>query len=168
MLPYTDNFFDVVLMLGPLYHLLEKNDRHLAIRESYRVLKKGGILLTATISRFASMFDGFFENLVEDPDFVAIMKKDLLTGIHLNPTTKNYFTSSYFHTPEEISQELEGNGYTSVKCFSIDGFGWLLPKIDDKLKDEKYTKLLFDTLRQTETERSLIGISAHLLTIGFK
>ena len=96
------------------------------------------------------------------------MKKDLQTGIHLNPTTKNYFTSSYFHTPEEISQELEMNGYSSVKCFSIDGFGWLLPNIDDKLKDEKYTKLLLDILRQTESEKSLAGMSAHHLTIGFK
>lgn len=167
-LPYTDNFFDVVLMLGPLYHLLEADERDMAIRESYRVLKKGGILLATTISRFASMFDGFFDNLVEDPDFVSIMKKDLLTGIHINPTTKNYFTSSYFHTPEEISQELERNGYTSVKWFSIDGFGWLLPNIDNKLKDEKYTGLLLDILRQTETEQSLAGISAHHLTVGFK
>lgn len=167
-LPYPDNFFDVVLMLGPLYHLLETDERHIAIRESYRVLKKGGILLTSTISRFASMFAGFFDNLVEDPDFFAIMKKDLQTGIHINATTKNYFTSSYFHTPEKISQELEMNGYTSVKWFSIDGFGWLLPNIDDKLKDEKYIKKLLDILRQTETEKSLAGISAHHLTIGFK
>ena len=39
-----DGSVDVVLMLGPLYHLTERNERIAALQESYRILRKGGII----------------------------------------------------------------------------------------------------------------------------
>ena len=50
---------DAVLMLGPLYHLTDRTDRILAWREAARALRTGGVVVAATISRFASLFDGF-------------------------------------------------------------------------------------------------------------
>ena len=41
---------DVVLLLGPLYHLIDKSERLLALREVYRVLRNGGIMVAAGIS----------------------------------------------------------------------------------------------------------------------
>ena len=52
---------DAVLLLGPLYHLTEKNDRLLALAEAYRVLRNGGVMIAAGISRFASMLDSFLK-----------------------------------------------------------------------------------------------------------
>ena len=37
----AENSVDVVLMLGPLYHLTERNERIAALQESYRILRKG-------------------------------------------------------------------------------------------------------------------------------
>jgi len=168
-LPYKDNSMDAVLLLGPMYHLIDADERALALRECNRVLKKNGILFTATISRFASMFDGFFSHLVADPAFIPIMNKDLETGVHENPTTtQNYFTTAYFHRPEEIAEELRANGFTSVQWHAVDGFGWLIPGIGAKLGNADYQALLLDMLRLTESEPSLAGISAHHLTIGYK
>ena len=65
-LDLEDNRFDMVLMMGPLYHLIEKNDRIKALSEAKRVLKPGGILLAAVISRYASLLDGFRRNLISD------------------------------------------------------------------------------------------------------
>ena len=50
---------DAVLLLGPLYHLIDKSERLLALREAHRVLRKGGIMVAAGISRFASLLDFF-------------------------------------------------------------------------------------------------------------
>lgn len=168
-LPYADNTFDVVLLLGPMYHLIDAGDRNTALKESFRVLKKGGIIFVAIISKFASLFDGFFSDLVQDPAFVPIMQQDLQSGTHINNTNNEYyFTSAYFHKPGEIKNELENTGYTNVTTYAADGFGWLIPGITDKIKDENYKELLLDCLRKTATEPSLLGVSAHHITIGFK
>jgi ubiquinone/menaquinone biosynthesis C-methylase UbiE len=53
-LPFADASADLVLMLGPLYHLTERDDRIHALREGQRVLRAGGRLVAAAISRFTS------------------------------------------------------------------------------------------------------------------
>ena len=80
-----DRSADVVLMMGPLYHLTERADRLQALREAYRVLRPGGFLFAACISRFASLLDGLARNLVDDPAFCDILKVDLESGQHRNP-----------------------------------------------------------------------------------
>lgn len=49
---FADESFDVVLNMGTFYHLIEKDDRDKCLSESLRVLKKGGLLVTAYIPRF--------------------------------------------------------------------------------------------------------------------
>ncbi len=51
---------DVVLLLGPLYHLTARSDRIGALREAHRILRDGGIIFAAGISRFASTLDDCF------------------------------------------------------------------------------------------------------------
>src|ERR1700722_15263287 len=57
-LPPGEGIADVVLLFGPLYHLVESDDRALALAEANRVLRPGGLLMAAAISRFASTLDG--------------------------------------------------------------------------------------------------------------
>ena len=44
---------DAVLLLGPLYHLLQETDRHAAVAEAVRVLKPGGMLFSAFLGPYA-------------------------------------------------------------------------------------------------------------------
>ena len=48
---------DAVLLLGPLYHLVECADRLQSLREARRILKPGGSVFAAGISRFATLID---------------------------------------------------------------------------------------------------------------
>jgi ubiquinone/menaquinone biosynthesis C-methylase UbiE len=57
-LPFDDATADAVLMLGPLYHLTQREDRLRCLREAARVLRGGHRLVVAAISRFASTLDG--------------------------------------------------------------------------------------------------------------
>jgi SAM-dependent methyltransferase len=53
----TDETFDAVLLMGPLYHLLTIRERLQAVMESERVLKPGGLIFAAFITRFALFRD---------------------------------------------------------------------------------------------------------------
>src|SRR3954470_11551011 len=52
-LPFEDASADCVLLFGPLYHLLERDQRTGALTEAHRVLRPGGLLATIAISRYA-------------------------------------------------------------------------------------------------------------------
>jgi SAM-dependent methyltransferase len=66
MLDFPDAQADVVLFLGPLYHLTEAADRAKALAEAKRVLKPGGWFFGAVISRWASALDGIARDLFQD------------------------------------------------------------------------------------------------------
>src|SRR5262245_56517431 len=68
--------FDIALLLGPLYHLVDPADRRQALEEASRVLVPGGLLLSAYISRFASACDGIQDAMLRDPAFAAIVDGD--------------------------------------------------------------------------------------------
>ena len=53
-----DAGYDAVLLLGPLYHLLDRADRVRALAEARRVCRPGGLVAAATISRYAPLHDG--------------------------------------------------------------------------------------------------------------
>lgn len=168
-LPFADESFDLVLMLGPLYHITEKEDRIKALKEVRRVLKKKSILIAAAISRYASLFDGFSRGLVEDPAFVSLMRQDLLDGQHRNNTgNSEYFTTAFFHHPLELKDEIINSGLEVKGLLPVESFGWLIPDVAQKATDPSYRKLLLDTIRTVEDDPYLLGISAHLLAIAIK
>ena len=168
-LPYDDEQFDLVLLFGPLYHLQEKEDRVKSIAEAKRVLKKGGVLLAATITRYASLFDGFWQGFIDDPAFENILKQDLEDGNHSNPVNHPmYFTDAHFHTQEEIEDEFTTAGFTKFDTIAIEGFGWLAPNFMKRWNDEESRNKMLDYIRQTENDPVMVGISAHVMTIAMK
>ena len=96
---------DAVLLLGPLYHLIDESERLLALSEAYRVLRNGGVMVAAGISRFASLLDSFFQDRFANPVLRNIVQEDLETGYHRPTPTDNptYFTDAYLHRPEAYS-----------------------------------------------------------------
>src|SRR5688572_4865872 len=85
-LPEADHSVDMVLLLGPLYHLVYAADRRTALAEAARVLSPGGTLVVAGISRWASLLDGMARELLQDQTFARIVERDLTDGHHQNPT----------------------------------------------------------------------------------
>jgi SAM-dependent methyltransferase len=164
-----DDGTDAVLLLGPLYHLVERADRLAALREVRRVLRPGGTLVAAAISRFASALDGLRSRYLDDPAFAAIALRDLADGQHRNPTGHPaYFTTAFFHHPDELRQEVTDAALTGVQLLAVEGPAWLLQDFDAHWDDPGRRERLLDVVRRVEADPSLLGASAHLLAVARK
>jgi ubiquinone/menaquinone biosynthesis C-methylase UbiE len=168
-LEFADESVDVVLLLGPLYHLTERDDRIACLREARRVLRPKGLVFAAGISRFASLLAALHEGLVADPQFVPIVERNLRDGQHRNETgNPSYFTTAYFHLPTELAAEVKGAGLIAVEIFPIEGPGWLAKDFNQLWRSEKHREQILSFVRQIEKEPELLGVSAHVLAIGEK
>jgi SAM-dependent methyltransferase len=166
-LAVSDGVADMVLLLGPLYHLTDALDRARALREAARVLKPGGWLFAAAISRWASALDGLARDLFEDPRFARIVEQDLRDGQHRNSTGRlDYFTTAYFHRPEELADEVTAAGLILSGVYGLEGPGWILPDVAERMADATRRAGLLNVSRMLETEPAMLGTSAHLLAIA--
>jgi ubiquinone/menaquinone biosynthesis C-methylase UbiE len=167
VLAMPDDTADVVLLLGPLYHLTAPEDRARSLREAARVLKPGGWLFAAAISRWASALDGLARDLLGDPRFAAIVQQDLRDGQHRNPTDRlDYFTTAYFHRPTELADEVVAAGLALTGVYGVEGPGWILPDVPARMADVHGRVALLGVARMLETEPAVLGTSAHLLAVA--
>jgi SAM-dependent methyltransferase len=158
-----DGSWDAVLLLGPLYHLLEREERLAALGEAGRVLRPGGVLAAAAISRFASLLDGFLRGLLDETGW-ALVEAHLAHGEH-RPGGRNVelFTTAYFHRPDELKSEVEEAGFVFDGMFGVEGPGWTEP---DAPVDEQVFETVLRMARVVEQEPAIVGASAHLLVIA--
>lgn len=156
-----------VLLLGPLYHLVEHSDRLQALREARRVLKPRGILFAAAISRFASLIDGLSSGFFRDAEFRKIVAADLASGQHRNPTNQPaYFTTAYFHRPEELAGEVRDAGFGDVQIHAVEGPAWSAALLREAWDDAAQRQSLMEFLSLIEREPSVHGASAHLIAVA--
>ena len=166
-LPFENARFDAALLLGPLYHLQERADRVAALAEARRVVRPGGFVAAATISRFASTFDGVVKGFLDQEGFEAVVEQDLRDGRHENPEGRpGWFTTAYFHLPEELPGEVGDAGLAPEGVFAIEGPGWGIPDLNERLADPVRRERLLRAIERVETAPSLLGASAHLLAVG--
>jgi len=166
-LEFPDASADAVLMLGPLYHLTDRPDRIAALSEARRVLRPGGLVFAAAISRFASLLDGLRGAVFEHDAFAAIVEQDLRDGQHRNDTgVPEFFTTAFFHLPGELEAEVREAGFAVGGVFAVEGPGAFVPEFAKRWADSAARARLLDLVRCVEREPALLGASPHLVAVG--
>ncbi|GHA01645.1 class I SAM-dependent methyltransferase [Streptomyces echinoruber] len=166
----ADASYDVVLLLGPLYHLLERADRDQALAEAFRVLRPGGLLAAAGINRYSSMFEhAAFAHLHKEPmqrSIGGILASQIHDG-------KKGFTAAYFHSGEQLRDEVAAAGFDDAQVYGIEGPAWSMLAAAERNTggDFRETPLFESALtaaRMAEPYPELLAASSHLLSIGHR
>lgn len=163
-LEFKNNFADLIILHGPLYHLQKKEDRNLSIKEAKRVLKKDGIILGFAINYTASTLVGLLNGLIHKKSFFEMCKEELTTGIHNQPEDFPWLLAeAYYHKPEELKEEFIDQGLTYLNTYAVEGMAWLDKHYFASMQNDKKKKTLTELIEITENDSYLLPFSPHMM-----
>jgi SAM-dependent methyltransferase len=168
-LPFADESFDAVLLLGPLYHLGEVGERARALREARRICRVGGLVFAAAISRFAGLLDAVRTGSIVDEQVLANVRAEVQSGRRVDAARRTSpFPDAYFHLPDEFRAEAGSAGLDVLGLYGFDGPGWLQKDLEPLAEDDLLRERLLSLARDAEASPHLLALSAHLLVVARK
>ena len=157
-----DAIFDVVLLLGPLYHLPDRADRITALREAHRVLRPNGLLAAAAVNRMAVALDRLRRGQFAEPQSRTVAQRIAVTGSDDTGWGSGAF---YFHTVAALEREVLDAGFASVAVRGVEGPAW--PLIDpSRPPDDRLVADAVEIARLADLDPATVGASAHLLALA--
>ena len=152
---FGDNSFDVVLLFGPMYHLISHEEKLQALSEAKRVVKNDGyIFISYCMNEYAIITHAFVEGYIEslnnvDDNYQIVSKEnDLYSYVRL----------------DEINRLKDELNLKRVKIIAQDGPTEYLKKIINKMDDETF-KIFLDYHFKTCEREYLLEASRHVLDI---
>lgn len=163
--PHTS--FDAVLLMGPLYHLLKEENRRQALAEAYRVLKPGGLLFAAFISRYA----GLRYAAAHEPTWLLeqteLLESILDTGV-LPPRGEDgqAFVAHFAH-PNEVGPLCRQAGFEVQVVLGVEGLVSMIEDGVNVLSGEAWDAWL-NLNHRVAADSSIHGCVEHLLVVAHK
>lgn len=153
-----ENFYDVTLLFGPMYHLFGFEDKKKALLEAKRVTKPGGVILVAYCMNEYGVIT------------YAFKEKHILECVEENRLTEDFHTISFkenlydYVRIEDINELNEATQMERIKIISPDGAANYIRPFLNQLSEEEFE--LFIKYHMSTCERQdLIGAGAHTLDI---
>ena len=165
----SNQSMDILLLMGPLYHLPDRGERMAALRESRRVLKADGVLIATAVNRFAFLMAGLMDGYIDEQAFMSMLHHNLSNGRYEPDLySPRYFTTSFFHRPEELEVEFAEAGLHQKGLFSVQGPGEYAVDLEARMSDPARRRQLLDLVRLVEEERTLMGMASRLVIVAEK
>lgn len=155
---FKDNSFDMVLLFGPLYHLISKEDKLKALMEAKRVVKDGGyILVSYYMNEYAIITHGFKDNNILE----AIKNNEVDESFHITPKETDLYSMVRL---DDINELNSLSDLKRIKILAQDGPSDYIRPTLNKMDEETfktYVKYHISTCERPE----LLGASSHVLDI---
>ena len=154
----SDDYFDVTLLFGPMYHLFGEADKKQALAEAKRVTKPGGVILVAyCMNEYGVLTYAFKEGHIGE----CMQEKRLTEDFHTISQKENLYD---YMRIEDIDALLNDSGLERIKIISPDGPSSYMRSILNRMSEEEFEH--FVEYQMATCERmDLIGAGAHTLDI---
>jgi len=172
-LAVDDHSFDAALLLGPLYHLVHRRDRLRAWAEAIRVVRPGGWIFAAGISRLSAMaWATVIGPSIEHADGDSAMPQSgypekwrRLIEEGAGELGHNGFPSGHFHLADDLEEEAMAAGLLDVRVVGIEGPGAQAIEIN-RSHDPSLIAAARTLAEAFEAQPGLRDLSPHLLAFG--
>ena len=158
---FPDRTYDIVLLLGPLYHLYNDEDKRQALREAIRVTKKGGVVFAAYVISDGCLLEMAFRH--HKIDVAQYIKDGLLDGetFAAKSEPKDLFE---LVRKEDVDALMKAFPVTRLHYVATDGCAPLLQEEIDAMGDEAFQLYLRYHFATCERE-DMLGVSNHVVDI---
>ncbi len=115
-----DDSFDAALLMGPMYHILDKPGRLEALEEFRRILKPGGVGIIAYLNSW-----GVIKACIDEIPMLYCDKKnidDMLDEAVVEIDDDDGFTDAYFTTPPIAKDEITSSGFNIISYAGVESF----------------------------------------------
>ena len=165
---YKDEQFDVVLLFGPLYHLLENDERQKCVTEVHRVLKPQGKVFASFIPYLSGSI-ALVSRFCWSPEQVSLETlKEAFNSGKFNNLSDHGFQEGYYPKSEEIEKLFAQKGFEKITLRSIRGFGYEKEDMIFKFKNKNVFKDILNLINQTAEDKSIIETCGHAMYVGEK
>ena len=153
-----DETYDIVLLLGPMYHLFTDEDKHAALSEAIRVTKTGGIIYAAYINNDTVMYKLFYTKRIRnyldsgnvDENYHGVSNPDMVFELYRKP---------------EIDEMMgRYNNVTRLHFVGVDMLSYLYNNKLNRLNKREFSEYM--KFLHTICERDdMTGFSIHMLDV---
>ena len=155
---FEDESFDLTLVFGPMYHLLEKEEKIRALQEAKRVTKKNGFILVAYImNEFSVITYAFKERHIKE----AMEKGMLDENFHCTKTANDLYSMVRLEDLEELNQIV---GLKRKQIIAADGAANYMRPFLNALDEEEFQYFIEYHLSTCE-RADLMGATGHVVDI---
>lgn len=156
---FGDETYDIVLLLGPMYHLFTEEDQRLALSEAIRVLKRGGVLFSAYCGNDATMVNYCFGR-----EMLKLEHYQRLVDMETFKAGADPAETFVLYRREDVEALMAAYPVTRLHFVGSDMFTNYMREAVDNMDDEFFA--LFLRYHFATCERAdLVGASHHFLDI---
>jgi ubiquinone/menaquinone biosynthesis C-methylase UbiE len=164
---FDDDAFDAVLLMGPLYHLLEHAERVRAVLEARRILRVGGRIFAAFVTPYSMIQYGlahYIEYVAKEGD---ALDEILREGIYRRPPGRPGFPDAWLAYPQQVEPLMREGGFRMTTMCQCDALAY---ELEDELNTttEQIRERWLDLLYKLSRDPSIMGGGGHILYVGEK